>query len=144
MWIETKEPYKDCRVYGVYWNKDGRSRVAVIFPNGKKKTVSYPKFLMEVKLGRFLEKNETVDHIDGNPRNNDYSNLRILKRDDHAKVEVKRLKRMQFKCPMCGKTFWLSGKNYTTLFGIEKEEKWGHSVLNHVLGDTVILSNMGR
>ncbi|RLG01693.1 hypothetical protein DRN58_01225 [Thermococci archaeon] len=125
MWIETKEPYKDCRVYGVYWNKDGRSRVAVIFPNGKKKTVSYPKFLMEVKLGRFLEKNETVDHIDGNPRNNDYSNLRILKRDDHAKVEVKRLKRMQFKCPMCGKTFWLSGKKLHDAIWNRKRGKVG-------------------
>lgn len=108
-WIEDREPYKNCRVYGVYWHKDGRSRVVVIFPDGKKKTVSYPKFLIEVKIGRFLEPDETVDHIDGNPRNNDYSNLRILRRSEHAKVEAKRLKRMKFKCPMCGKIFWLSG-----------------------------------
>ena len=52
MWIETKEPYKDCRVYGVYWNKDGRSRVVVIFPNGKKKTVS--EVFNGSKVGKIL------------------------------------------------------------------------------------------
>ena len=41
----------------------------------KRITLSYPKYLIEVHLDRYLEKEETVDHIDGNFLNNVISNL---------------------------------------------------------------------
>ncbi len=35
------------------------------------------RFIMSVQIGRMLEGNELVDHMDGNKRNNELSNLRI-------------------------------------------------------------------
>lgn len=67
-------------VYGPYQGKDGRFRVIV---NGK--TVSYPKYLVEQTLGRKLDKNETVHHIDGNPANNSLDNLQVISRKEHCR-----------------------------------------------------------
>lgn len=67
-------------VYGPYQGKDGRFRVIV---NGK--TVSYPKYLVEQTLGRDLDKNETVHHIDGNPANNSLDNLQVISRKEHCR-----------------------------------------------------------
>ena len=36
------------------------------------------RFLMEQKLGRYLTRKEVVDHIDGDPSNNDLANLRLF------------------------------------------------------------------
>jgi len=110
MWIENKYPYKDYRVYGIYETHEGRQFVIVISPQGKRTTVSYAKYLIEIKYGRKLAPDETVHHIDGNPKNNDYSNLQVITRSEHAKRDVHRLKPKTFRCPMCGKTFSLSGK----------------------------------
>ena len=62
--------YENCRFYGPYLNKkDNRLRCIVVFPDRVKRTISYPKYLMEVHLDRYLEEDETIDHIDGNPLN---------------------------------------------------------------------------
>lgn len=45
----------------IYHGKDGRLRVYV---KETKKTISYPKYLMEKELGRALLPNEAVHHID--------------------------------------------------------------------------------
>lgn len=102
--------YKDCKFYGPYNNSgDGRLRCVIVFPNGKKKTVSYPKYLMEVHLGRYLEIDETIDHIDGNFLNNDISNLRVIDRKQHAIEDVVRNKDMTVKCTYCGQEFTIKG-----------------------------------
>lgn len=66
-------------VYGPYQGKDGRFRVIV-----NRKTVSYPKYLIEQSLGIKLDKNETVHHIDGNPANNSIDNLQVISRRKHC------------------------------------------------------------
>lgn len=63
--------------------------------NGKiymhQRRVSYSKWLMEQELGRKLQNNEIVYHIDGDAYNNDISNLEVitraelLKRNQHNK-----------------------------------------------------------
>lgn len=70
-------------VYGPYQGKDGRFRVIV---NGV--TVSYPKYLIEQNLGRKLDKDETVHHIDGDPANNSLDNLQVINRIEHNKLHV--------------------------------------------------------
>lgn len=103
--------YENCRIYGSYdRNQDDRLTVVIVYPNGKKKTVSYPKYLMEVHLGRYLNKDETVDHLDGNPRNNNLDNLVVKPRKEHVLEDVKRLKEQEFICPWCGGKFKLVGK----------------------------------
>ena len=102
--------YKDCKMYGPYNNsKDGRLRCVVVFQDGKKKTVSYPKYLMEVHLGRYLTSDETVDHIDGNFLNNDLSNLQVIDRRLHAQMDVRRNVDVVVSCRYCGKSFTIAG-----------------------------------
>ena len=144
MWLEKRKPYENCKIYGVYWGKDGRSRIIVIFPDGRRKTVSYPKFLMEVKLGRFLKKDETVDHIDRDPRNNNYSNLRVLKRKEHARIDAKYLKPQKFICPMCGKEFELSGTKLHDAIDNRRKGKAGPFCSKSCAGRYGRLIQLGR
>lgn len=72
---------------------------------GKTKTISYPKALMEVKLGRRLTDNETVDHINGDFTDNSIENLQVLDREAHVVKDVIRVKTNYLICPVCGVTF---------------------------------------
>lgn len=102
--------YENCRFYGPYLSKkDNRLRCIVVFPDGVKRTISYPKYLMEVHLDRYLEGDETVDHIDGNPLNNEISNLQILPRKLHSYLDTKRYRDAIVTCQMCKKPFLLKG-----------------------------------
>ena len=102
--------YENCRLYGPYKSKkDNRLRIQVIFSDGRRTYMSYPKYLMEVHLGRYLEKDETVHHIDGNPLNNTISNLRVLDRQEHCTNDVIRNKDVKVTCTYCGKEFYIEG-----------------------------------
>jgi hypothetical protein len=97
------EPFK---VHGPYKRKDGRQIVIIIENNGKRRTVSYPKWLMEMQLGRKLDPNlETVDHWDSNFENNDLNNLRLVPRDQHSGDDTRRVKLVKFTCAWCDKEF---------------------------------------
>lgn len=101
--------YENYKIYGPYLNK-GRLRIIIVHSiTGEKHTVSYPKFLIENYLNRYLEENETVDHIDGNPLNNDISNLQVLKRNIHCSLDALRNKDVIVKCSYCGKEFLIEG-----------------------------------
>ncbi len=71
-------------IYGPYQRKDKRFHVVLYYGPGIRVTLSYPKFLMEISLGRKLEADETVDHIDENVENNELDNLQILSRAENA------------------------------------------------------------
>ena len=102
--------YENCKFYGPYQSKkDKRLRCLLIYPNGKRITLSYPKYLIEVHLDRYLEKEETVDHIDGNFLNNAISNLQVLKRQEHCYNDAIRNEDIEVKCNYCGKLFTISG-----------------------------------
>ncbi len=103
--------YEEYKIYGPYKRKDGRLHVVLVHvETKKKKTVSYPKFLVEKHYDKYLKPNETVDHIDCNFINNNISNLRIIDRSQHAKEDVLRSKEQNFICPWCNKKFTLIGK----------------------------------
>lgn len=106
----SMEPYADCKIFGPYKSsKDGRLRIVASFPNGTKKTVSYPKYIKEIELGRYLLDNETIDHIDGNFLNNDLSNLRVIDRREHAILDAERNDDVEVTCSYCGKKFKIKG-----------------------------------
>jgi hypothetical protein len=47
------------------------------------------RLVMEQEIGRYLEPGEVVDHIDGNPSNNDPSNLRLFASNaEHLRVTL--------------------------------------------------------
>lgn len=94
------------KVHGPYKRRDGRQIVILVENNGQRRTVSYPKWLMEQQLGRSLDPNlETVDHIDSNFDNNDLSNLRVVPRSEHSADDTRRVKPVKFTCGWCNKEF---------------------------------------
>lgn len=93
------------KIYGPYTRKDGRQQLVVI-QNGKKTTISYPKWIMQQHLGRKLEDWETIDHIDNNPKNNKIKNLQILSRKENALKSVKYAEKIELKCKCCGVLFF--------------------------------------
>jgi uncharacterized C2H2 Zn-finger protein len=95
------------KIYGPYTRKDGRQHV-IIYENGNRKTISYPKFLLEQKLGRSLLPNETCDHIDNDYTNNCLGNLQVLTRSDNCKKQMafKPAEKCYFVCPECNKSFY--------------------------------------
>lgn len=119
------EPYTDCRIHGPYDRSDGRQHVVLVHPDGRKQTVSYPKFLLEKHIGRYLQEDETVDHIDRDPLNNNFANLQILKRADHARLDVIRIKSQNFVCDICKNTFELSGRKLSDAVSNYRKGKSG-------------------
>jgi hypothetical protein len=90
----------------IYYGKDGRLRIYV---KETKKTVSYPKYLMEETLGRDLLPNEVVHHIDENPLNNDISNLKLMTLDEHSRHHKTKYHDVTAVCGWCGKEFIWTG-----------------------------------
>lgn len=95
----------DFTVYGPYARDNGRKLVILIDKNGVRRTVSYPKWLVEVHLGRRLSEDETIDHWDSNFENNDMSNLRIVPRAEHSADDTRRVKLIKLECAWCAKEF---------------------------------------
>jgi len=71
------------------------------------------RFVLEKMLGRFLVSNEVAHHVDGNPLNNDPSNIELRTRSSHDSEHAVKPCMMVLRCAYCGKTFqkyaWLLG-----------------------------------
>jgi len=109
----NKKLYPEIKsMYGPYIRKDGRTMLSGKTIDNKSFSISYPKFLIENKLNKRLGYNDTIDHIDGNPLNNDLNNLRVIDRKSHAFNDVKRLYKPLLKviCEYCGKEFEIKNK----------------------------------
>ena len=111
--------YQEYNVYGPYVRKDGRMHVILIHHNSSgqitaRKTISYPKYIVEKYLNRYLTDDETVDHIDGNFSNNDLSNLRVVPRKEHCKSHSKSRKTIIKQCMICGTEFTTTDINRLT------------------------------
>lgn len=118
--------YDGCRIGQTYLSaQDGRLRIHITYPDGHHSVMSYPKFLMEQHLNRYLTDNETVDHIDKNPLNNNISNLQVLNRSEHAHLDCKRLLAQTFTCPVCGEVFTLTGIKLSRCLTDRKRGKSG-------------------
>lgn len=94
------------KVHGPYKRPDGRQIVIIVNDDKSRRTVSYPKFLMEEQLGRQLHPDlETVDHLDCNFDNNNLDNLRVVPRAEHSGDDTRRVKLIKFNCSWCDKSF---------------------------------------
>ena len=109
------------KIYGPYKRKDGRQHV-IEYDGVQRKTISYPKHLMENHLGKKLEPNETVDHIDKDFSNDSLGNLQVLDRQEHTVLDAKRAKKVEITCVLCGNKALKSGND---LRGNSKQEKAG-------------------
>ena len=137
------------KVKGPYKGNDNRLRIALVFKDKSRKTMSYPKYLMELHLNRYLTKDETVDHIDKNPLNNDISNLRILPRKEHCRNDVIRNKDVVVHCTYCGKEFIISGNKLHLRNRTDRHQsgyfcskqcsgKYGAAIQNHRITSVII------
>lgn len=88
-------------------NGDGRQTVILFNSSKERSSTAYARYLMAVHLGRYLSKDEEVDHIDCNKCNDDLSNLQLLSIDKHrAKtIQERAVLPTTFVCAYCGSTF---------------------------------------
>ena len=79
------------------------------------------RYRMELMLGRYLTKEEVVHHIDGNPRNNDESNLMLFTNNiEHMIYERENNSDMKYRiCIKCG-----SDKTYVRIRDGYKFLEW--------------------
>lgn len=96
------------KLYGPYERPDRRSHIVLVFDDLSKKTVSYPKFLMEIKLGKKLKEDETVHHKDEGIYNNKYSNLEVLPRKLHCYRDSLKARTPMVACIWCHESFELT------------------------------------
>lgn len=68
-----------------YWYENGYK---VLYLDGNKSIKEHIK-VMEEYIGRKLEQNEVVHHIDFNRLNNDISNLKLMTRGEHSSLHRK-------------------------------------------------------
>lgn len=97
------------------WNiekivKKGDYLYAVVrgHPNATKHSyVLYHRVVMENKLGRLLDKNEVVHHVNGDKHDNRLSNLQLATKAGHARQHQLHIgrKMCELKCPECGCRF---------------------------------------
>lgn len=91
----------------VYACKDGRTRA---YDKRNKRVVSYPKLLMEQKIGRSLEPLEEVHHLDKNPLNNNISNLELRVKGEHQREHSTKYFDKEVTCAGCGMPFVWTAK----------------------------------
>jgi hypothetical protein len=123
-------PYSDAKVLGPYNRPDGRQHIVVCYNGGTKSTVSYPKYLLELKLGRYLEITEVCHHLDGNHLNNYLDNLEVKLRSEHSSKH-ENMGNQEFNCVTCNKVIVLSNKQSSSLRSERKRGKTGPYCVEH-------------
>jgi hypothetical protein len=98
------------RVYGPYIRKSDNRKILSLSKIGKKGSTAkqFAKVLLEIKLNKRLEKNDTVDHIDGDVTNDNIENIQLLSRENNALKGAIQIKTFKDICKFCGKEFELS------------------------------------
>lgn len=100
--------------YTENWSKgylvvNSENRRTVILYNSPKdrSSTQYARYLLSVSLGRYLENDEHVDHIDNDCTNDDIKNLQILTKSANNKkaARVKGKSLSEIECPSCYKVF---------------------------------------
>jgi hypothetical protein len=114
------------KVYGPYTRKDGRKHV-ILKSSNFRKTISYPRYLMEQHIGRSLTDEETVDHINGDFTDDRIENLQILTREQNSAKQFEdnpelRAKYVTLECHYCGNIFQRRESRYREGLGKNKNQ----------------------
>lgn len=92
-------------IHGPYRKKNGRLIVGLYSTSARLRTVSYPKLLLELSIGRRLVGDETCDHIDDNFHNDNISNLQVLSRAANLAKHIPPQETIVLNCTYCGTEF---------------------------------------
>ena len=103
--LDLQEPYKSDYSKGyLNINSEPRRVVLLVRNDGTKTSTSYARYLMSSHLGRYLNKDEHVDHIDNDKMNDVIENLQILtQKENNAKGRSRTY--IELQCPICNKMF---------------------------------------
>lgn len=117
MKIELEFPYDNYIGYTIINREERKTLLMKDKVTKNRKTISYARYLMSVNLGRILNPEEHVDHIDGDKTNDDINNLQILTISENNKkrnIENGTTRKMiSLKCPNCNIEFTIEyGKSF--------------------------------
>jgi len=96
-------------------HKDGRIRARIRRDDGSESVVSYPRILMEMKLGKPLDPSIDVHHIDGDKSNNDLDNLALIPHGYHQSLHRKYHDKIM-TCDCCGRLFVWKSKTQSNYY----------------------------
>lgn len=97
----------------IYTNNEGRKFV-IYKENGKSRTKTYARYLMEQHLGRELLPNEDVHHIDGDRTNDVIENLIVLDHVEHVKLHnLPKYQDTEEICFICGNKFIMTAEQHS-------------------------------
>lgn len=96
--------YEGYKVLGPYKRPDNRYHV-YLDKDGKRKTISYPKYLIEMHIGRHLTKDEIVHHKNGDVTDNSLDNLEVMLRKEHSRQHSIKYTDEVVRCAECGTIF---------------------------------------
>ena len=92
----------------IYHYPDGRAFVMI-----EKKAIPYARYLMEQRLGRKLNDDEEVHHIDHDKTNDVIENLEVVNSTEHRKHHNPlKYKDTIEQCYICGKSFTFTAKQH--------------------------------
>lgn len=122
MKIQLQHPYdKDWKQGYLQINSEGRRTVILYNSPRDRSTTAYARYLLSIKIGRYLEDTEQVDHIDNDKTNDNVTNLQILTgKQNSTKAGLVARKPLihgtlsayrYCKCDICklGKSLWSKG-----------------------------------
>ena len=108
MKIKLEYPYSaDWKSGYLQTNGDGRKTVILFNSEQDRSSTAYARYVMAVKLKRYLTSDEEVDHIDCNKFDDSLENLQLLTKEEHReKTTAERaVPPLKFICECCGKDF---------------------------------------
>lgn len=105
--IETRFPFIGFKVNEFWHKKEGRFYVYLRPPQGKAKCMSKARYMFSIHLGRILNKNETVDHINDDKTDDRIENFQLLTKGDNNRKYTKTIPQInvKLKCPWCNTIF---------------------------------------
>lgn len=109
--IKLEEPYKsDWRFGYLVTNRENRKTLILYNSQKDRSSTQYARYLLAVSLGRYLNDEEEVDHIDGDVTNNNLNNLQILSKWENV-YKSNKLPDVHLQCPVCAVKFTRSRKS---------------------------------
>jgi len=89
--------------------------------NKRGKTDVEHRVIMEEHLGRELDYNEVVHHINGDDKDNRLENLQLMSRSEHTKLHNPKISYTCFICNWCGKIIFRKPHQYKTFLKTERK-----------------------